>query len=242
MPSIVMPQTRDLLSNCNSYNSAINFRSHSLRYQSLYQAFDHSTKIRASMSGYFISLDGIDGCGKSTQIRMLVEWLAKLEQPVVAVREPGGTKLGESLREILLHRTEVPLCGIAEMLLYMASRAQLVQEMILPAIAENKWVISDRFLLANVVYQSSLGVLSPEQIWGVGEIATAGRMPDLTFVLGSQRDRLESRGIEYMQTVRQAFQTQALKLGNSVVIIDAQQPIEAVHQAIIGEITRRFLA
>jgi dTMP kinase len=138
-------------------------------------------------------------------------------------------------------------------LLYMASRAQLVQEMILPAIAENKWVISDRFLLANVVYQSSLGVLSPEQIWGVGEIATAGRMPDLTFVLdmnpecafqrmGSQRDRLESRGIEYMQTVRQAFQTQALKLGNSVVIIDAQQPIEAVHQAIIGEITRRFLA
>lgn len=195
-------------------------------------------------NGLFLSIDGIDGCGKSTQIELLTHWLQQeLGQEVTLVRDPGGTKLGESLREILLHREEIPLDMTAEMLLYMASRAQLVAEIIGPALAAGKTVLSDRFLLANVVYQGSAGGLDPKSIWAIGDIATGGRAPDQTFVLdvdantAKQRmsgkpDRLESRGLDYMTRVREGFLDQAKRLGESVSVIDANQTVEKVHDEI----------
>ena len=195
------------------------------------------------MPGVFISLDGVDGGGKSTQVRLLAEYLQTLGHEVMTFRDPGGTKLGEALREILLHRQEIPLTGTAEMLLYMASRAELVAECIRPALESGKTVITDRFLLANVVYQGCAGGLDPIQLWQVGEIATGGLQPDLTIVLDidvdkalgrieRDFDRLESRGVEYMEKVRRGFLEQVSHLGARAVVINANAEIEAVQTQI----------
>src|SRR6516225_4604683 len=113
-------------------------------------------------SGLFLSLDGLDGAGKSTQGRLLGDWLRAEGHAVVTCVDPGGTPIGERIRELLLHREMTLPC---EALLFMASRAQLVAEVIRPALESGKTVISDRFLLANVVYQGHAGGLDPEQLW-----------------------------------------------------------------------------
>lgn len=195
------------------------------------------------MPGFFISLDGVDGGGKSTQVRLLAEYLQTRGHDVLTFRDPGGTKLGEALREILLHRQEIPLTGTAEMLLYMASRAELVAESIRPALESGKTVVTDRFLLANVVYQGCAGGLDPSQLWQVGAIATGGLQPDLTIVLDIaveqalgriERgfDRLESRGTEYMENVRRGFLEQIAHLGSRAVVVDANAGIEMVQTRI----------
>ncbi len=201
------------------------------------------------MAGLFISLDGVDGSGKSTQIRMLCDWLQSRGEQTLSLRDPGATRLGEALRDILLHRQEIPLTMTAEMLLYMASRAQLVEEVIRPALELGTIVICDRFLLANVVYQGSAGGLDVEAIWRVGEIATRGLLPDITFVLDVDvttalaridrgLDRLESRGTAYMQLVRDGFLHQAKRLGDKAAIIDASQSAEDIHSNIIAAFTQ----
>jgi dTMP kinase len=169
-------------------------------------------------AGCLISLDGPDGAGKSTQVARLVEWLQTQGLSVVACRDPGGTSLGNRLRGLLLDHAEahVPIGMRTEMLMYMASRAQLVEEVIRPALAAGKVVVSDRYLLANVVYQGHAGGLDPADIWSVGMIATGGLLPDLTLVLdvdpetatsrvGMPRDRMEARGAEYHRRVRAGF-------------------------------------
>ena len=108
----------------------------------------------------FITLDGIDGGGKSTQIELLANWLASQGHSVQTHRDPGSTKLGTAVREILLHREDIPLANTTEMLLYMAARAQLVAENIRPALESGVTIVCDRFLLANVVYQGSAGGLT----------------------------------------------------------------------------------
>src|SRR5687767_14839699 len=110
----------------------------------------------------FISLDGLDGTGKSTQCRMLAEWLAARKVPVTACAEPGGTALGLELRKLLLFGGQFDMKTKAEAMLFMASRAQLVEEVINPALTRGEVVVSDRFLLANVVYQGHAGGLNPE--------------------------------------------------------------------------------
>ena len=201
------------------------------------------------MPGLFISLDGVDGAGKSTQVDLLRKWFEDQDREVVSIRDPGGTKLGEALREILLHRQEISLSMTAEMLLYMASRAELVSEVIRPALAANQVVIADRFLLANVVYQGCAGGLDVDQIWQVGAIATGGLQPDLTFVLdlpvevALQRidrglDRLESRGIGYMTRVRDGFLSESQRLGDQVYVVDASVSPQAIHTQLLAAIAR----
>ena len=200
------------------------------------------------MAGFFISLDGIDGGGKSTQIKLLKAWFESLGRKVVTLRDPGGTTLGESLREILLHRQEIPLGMRAEMLLYMASRAELVEQVIQPALEAGNVVIADRYLLANVVYQGVAGKLGAELVWQVGQVATGGLMPNLTFILdldietSRQRiqgnlDRLESRGAEYMASVREGFLQQAKRPNIHAVVIDARRSIQEIHTQIISAIS-----
>src|SRR5438093_8178712 len=130
----------------------------------------------------FISLDGLDGTGKSTQCRLLAEWLRKQGQEVVECADPGGTPVGDAIRDLLLgrrHDMSLP----CEALLFMASRAQLTAEVIRPALAAGRTVLCDRFLLANVVYQGHAGGLEVERLWDLGRFATGGLEPDLTLVL-----------------------------------------------------------
>src|SRR6266702_4521979 len=116
----------------------------------------------------FLSLDGLDGTGKSTQCRLLVEWLTSQKVPVTSCTDPGGTALGQQLRQILLFGREHRIAATTEAMLFMASRAQLVDEVIRPALERGDVVISDRFTLANVVYQGHAGGLNPNELWTVG--------------------------------------------------------------------------
>src|SRR5262245_7926392 len=131
----------------------------------------------------FISLDGLDGGGKSTQCRLLAQWLRARGIEVVQCADPGGTAVGDQLRGLLLDHHRWPMSVACEALLFMASRAQLTAEIIRPALDAGRVVISDRFLLANVVYQGHAGGLDPAQLHAVARLATSGIEPDLTFVL-----------------------------------------------------------
>ncbi len=166
--------------------------------------------------GCFLVLDGPDGGGKTTQAARLAAWLRGLGHDVVTCRDPGGTALGDRLRAILLDRDSVPISIRSEMLLFMASRAQLVEEVIAPALAAGRIVVSDRYLLANIVYQGSAGGLQEEEIALVGMVATSGLLPDLTLVLdiapsaaqariGPGRDRIEDRPLFYRERVRAGY-------------------------------------
>jgi dTMP kinase len=202
----------------------------------------------------FFSFDGVDGVGKSTQIRLFADWLSGQGRTVVTCRDPGGTPLGERLRALLLDHHDVPIDRRAEMLLYMASRAQLVAEVIRPALAAGSAVISDRYLLANVVYQAHAlsgagGHLAPDDVWRVGEVATGGLLPHLVFLLDMpadkaaariQRspDRMESRGTGYLERVRQGFLAEAGRFPHNIAIINADQPIEAIHAEVIAAASR----
>lgn len=191
----------------------------------------------------FFSFDGIDGVGKSTQMERFTDLLREHGHDVVTCRDPGSTRLGEVIRDIVLSDFETPIDGRSEMLLYMAARAQLVQEFIKPALAAGKTVVSDRFLLANVVYQGHAGGLDVDDLWQVGHVATEGVEPDLTFLLdmsieaadarmGEERDRMESRGNEYRERLRKGFLSEAKRHPRQIVVIDASGSVEEVAAAI----------
>jgi dTMP kinase len=198
--------------------------------------------------GLFFSLDGLDGSGKSTQCRLLADNLRARGLRVTTCVDPGGTTLGTQLREILLHR-RADMAPACEALLFMASRAQLVSEVIRPSLDATRIVISDRYLLANVVYQGHAGGLDPEQLWQAGTLSTGGIEPDLTLVLdlpvetaaarrGRPADRVESRGVEYLSRVRSGYLLEAERHRNRMCVINADQPPEEVFKAICREIEK----
>jgi dTMP kinase len=198
----------------------------------------------------FFSFDGIDGTGKSTQLELFADSLRRSGYSVLTCRDPGGTELGERLREILLHRDEIPLSGRAEMLLYMASRAQLVEQVIRPALSDGRIVVSDRFLLANVVYQGYAGGMDIDDLWRVGGVAIGGVQPDLAVVLDMsveaaarricrQPDRMESRGLAFMERVRQGFLTEAAQR-TDVVVVDADRDVASVQADIQTMVRSRW--
>ncbi|MCA9238641.1 MAG: dTMP kinase [Planctomycetales bacterium] len=189
----------------------------------------------------FFSFDGIDGVGKSTQVDLFCQWLSEQGRKVCRCRDPGSTPLGDRVREILLHSSvDTPIAPRSEMLLYMAARAQLVEEVIGPALARGEWVVSDRYLLANVVYQGHAGGLSPEVIAQVGEVAVAGVYPDCVILLdldpasAAERidgpgDRMESRGDAYRVRLRAGYLKEAQADPARIHVVDASQTIEKVH-------------
>ena len=195
----------------------------------------------------FISLDGLDGTGKSTQCRLLADWLRGGGHAVTTCIDPGGTPLGAQLRSLLLnHRPEID--RMCETLLFMASRAQLLAEVIRPALASGRIVISDRFLLANVVYQGHAGGLDVESLWEVGRFAAGGLEPDLTIVLdlppeqaASRRDRpadrIEGRDSAYHARLRQGFLTEASRRPERIRVVDASAPVAVVQEAIRREVS-----
>jgi dTMP kinase len=198
--------------------------------------------------GLFLSLDGPDGAGKSTQLHLLAAWLRGRGQRVTECTDPGGTDLGRRLREILLGY-QGPMAVRCEALLFMASRAQLVEEIIRPALAVGNIVLSDRFLLANVVYQGHAGGLDPAELWQLGRFSTSGLEPDLTLLLDvplaqslsrrkEQADRLESRGTEFHDKVRAGFLTEAQRDPGRIRVIDGAASLEEVQEALREEVKR----
>ena len=207
---------------------------------------DHSRNVEL---GLFVALDGPDGGGKSTQAARLVDWLHDRGRAVVACRDPGGTAVGDRLREILLDHRTAGLTDRAEMLMFMASRAQLVEEVIRPALGAGKVVVSDRYLLANVVYQGEAGGLPVEEIWRVGLAATGGLLPDLTLLIdippdlarlrvGGPRDRMEDRTEASRARVRAGFLRAAETYPKPIVVVDGSQDVEAVAGRLRSEVAR----
>ncbi len=190
----------------------------------------------------FFSFDGIDGAGKTTQIERFAKWLTRRGHEVTVYRDPGSTELSERIRAILLDKTGIPISAEAEMMLYMTARTQLLRESIMPDLANGKTVIVDRYVLATLAYQGHAGDVSLDAIRSVGDFATDGNYPVLTFVLDldpkvsharrdREPDRMEARGLEYLATVRQGFLIEA-ESNDSICVIDASQPIDDVEQAI----------
>ncbi len=208
--------------------------------------------MRSSNQTMFFSIDGGDGTGKSTQGKLFCEWLRELGHDVVTCRDPGSTPLGEKIRGLLLDHHDLEIHRRSEMLLYMAARTQLVEQIIRPALQQGKTVVSDRYLLANVVYQGHGGGLDVETLWQLGQIATDGLMPDLTLVLDvpadvsagrltGQLDRMEQQGDAFHGRVREGFLVEAKRRPNEIVIIDAAGPIDEV-QAAIRQAAKRAMA
>jgi dTMP kinase len=192
----------------------------------------------------FFSFDGIDGTGKTTQIRLFCDALRAHGLNVVTCRDPGSTRLGEQIRELLLNSdADSPIGRRTEMLLYMAARAQLVDEVIKPALEAGKTVVCDRYLMANVVYQAHAGGLNPEDVRKVGQVATTGLLPDCVFLLDMDPeaatnrlnrplDRMESQGCEYNRKLRDGFLTEAERIENRAHVINADRPIDTVQSDI----------
>lgn len=194
--------------------------------------------------GIFICLEGGDGTGKTTQAERLASRLREEGRHVVLCRDPGGTALGEEIRAILLHRREIVVCATAEMLLYMAARAQLTEEVIRPALADGGIVVSDRFLTSNLAYQGYAGGLDVEKLRQVGLLAVGGLLPDISIVLDMPAreavaridrglDRLESRGIEYLERVRDGFLQEACRFANRFTVVRADRTPDEVHEAVM---------
>ncbi len=199
----------------------------------------------------FISLDGIDGVGKSTQTAQLLQYLTDQGHDVISVRDPGSTEIGARLRAILLD-SELVMHRRTEAMLFMASRCEMIETTIRPALEHGKTVVSDRFLLANVVYQSIGGDVSAEQLWERGRWANGGLQPDLTLLLDmpataamkrldGPADRMESRGLQYMESVRQAFLQQLPSASGRTAVINADQDANAVTAEMLA-VVAEFLA
>ena len=193
--------------------------------------------------GKFITFEGSEGCGKSTQSRALVEHLTAKGFPVKLVREPGGVVISEKVREILLDRKNTQMNMECETLLYMAARAQLVEEVIIPELARGAVLVCDRFLDSTVAYQGYGGGVPVETIRAMGLFATKGIVPDLTFFLdlpteeglrrrGTDRDRIEERSMEYHERVRAGYHRIAAGEPGRVVIIDGSRSREENFAAI----------
>jgi dTMP kinase len=184
------------------------------------------------MKGLFIAFEGSDGCGKSTQIRYLTEYLAELGLDVVQTREPGGSPIAEKIREVILDCANTGMAALTEALLYAAARAEHVRQVIKPALEAGKIVLCDRFVDSSIAYQGFGRSLGAKTVWRINEPAVDGCMPDVTVFMNvpperafarmnenKQYDRLESEDMSFHQRVYEAYIELSKKPG--VIVIDA---------------------
>ena len=202
------------------------------------------------MKGLFITLDGPEGSGKSTQARWLIQTLRKRGYRVVFVRDPGSTALGQALRRVLLHTT-APLSAMAEALLFIGGRVQLVEEKITPALKQGKVVICDRFHDATVVYQGYAGGLDVPWLDKLGRQAIRNVMPQLTLLLDlpvekgfarlkRSHDRMEKKAVAFHRRVRNGYRAFARRNAGRMVVIDAARPPLAVRKKIERVVLKRL--
>ncbi len=214
------------------------------------------------LAGKFIVFDGLDGCGKTTQLDLLQARLIAAGVAVVRMREPGSTRVGEHIRELLLSSKGDDLTMRTEMLLYMASRAQMVQESLKPALAGGNCVLSDRYTSSTLAYQGSAGGLPEEEILTVARIATQNIQPDLTIILdlptekaadrmtaktsgqrrqpGLFQDRIEQRDLAYHAAVRDGFLQQVAKFPQRYTQISAIGTRSAIEATVVTRLVDFF--
>jgi len=204
----------------------------------------------SSNNAKFITFEGIDGCGKSTQAKLLLEYMNKSGVETVLVREPGGTNISESIREILLHSSSGQMGDRTESLLMTASRAQLTQEVIIPNMDQGKFVIADRYSDSTLAYQGGGRNLDIEWLIKLNNYATFTLLPDITFFvdirseealrrLDSNKDRIEGEGIEFQARVRKTYHELAERFNDRYVILDGYGEIDDIHQKVLNEMIRR---
>ena len=196
-------------------------------------------------------MEGPDGSGKSTQIELLKKYFEDKGIECVITREPGGTRISEAVRGIILNKDYTEMDYMTELLLYASARAQLVSEVILPALEEGKCVISDRFVDSSAVYQGIARGLGVETVYEINKYATRNRFPDKTFLLdlpaevGIARkkdqkdlDRMELEKLSFHEKVAQGYREMADRDSERIVRIDATKNVEEIHEIIISEVSR----
>ncbi len=201
------------------------------------------SKFTEKLRGRFLVIDGPDGAGKSTQLKLLAEYLRGKGLDVLTTRDPGGTPIGEEIRRILLDNSHAEMTVGSEILLYMASRTQLMGQVIAPALQTGTCVLCDRWVSATVAYQVAEGKATAEEILSLYDLALKGIRPDLTLLLdvpaemglsrvSEEPDRIEAKGLDYHKKVRQLFLKQAElqhpDLPKVAAIIDAVGNIDDV--------------
>ena len=200
------------------------------------------------MSGLFISFEGIDGCGKSTQADLLRSYLESKGEQVELLREPGGTALSEQIREILLNPNNDKMDPSTELILLSASRAQLTREIIIPALERGNVVICDRYADSTLAYQGYGRVINLEWLEKLNAFATAGLKPDITLLVdlpvdealnrmqSKSFDRIEMEGIEFLEKVRSGYLELTDRFSKRYFMIDGMETIEEMSKKIINKI------
>jgi len=207
----------------------------------------------------FISFEGVEGSGKTTQVEMLHSFLVDMRISVLKTREPGGTALGDRLRPILLEHSDVPVSPFAELFLYAAARAQLVKEMIAPALDHHTAVISDRYVDSTIAYQGYARGIDIALIERLNQSVTNGCMPHLTVLLdvdpeiglsrissrplrllGGGRDRLESESLHFHRLVRKGYLLLADRNSDRFFVVNARESKEEIHRRIKHELIHRY--
>lgn len=209
-----------------------------------------------SKKGVFITFEGCEGCGKTTQIGLLSERLQKANKEILVTREPGGTTVGEMVRNILIGSGDISrMCPETELLLFAACRAQLVREILIPELNKGKFILCDRFLDSTTVYQGIARQLAQGPVKAINDFAVGDLMPDLTIVLdipseesrlrvqrrvNSVPDRIEKESIDFYAAVREGYLYLAKELPERLVLIDGSKGVKEVSQAIWEAVETRF--
>jgi dTMP kinase len=204
--------------------------------------------LKDKLRGRFIVLDGPDGCGKSTQAKLLARWLQEQGVKTGCYRDPGDTAIGEKIREILLSPEHTAMSTRTELLLYMAARAQLWAEKMAPALHENRCIVLDRWLSSTCAYQGHAGGFGIDKVIKIATDCLERVWPDLTVILDvdletasrrlkRQLDRMEAKGDGYHQKVREGF-LELARQQESFHVVDAAGDVETVHKNVIEEVEK----
>lgn len=203
---------------------------------------------KASGRGRFVVFEGLDGCGKSTQARRAARALGRRGRQVLLCRDPGGTAIGERIRRLLLDRRYREMTAETELMLYMASRAQLLRQVVTPALASGTIVITDRFVLSSLIYQTVSGAVSESAARSVARVVLGNVTPDLQIIfdvpvhvaMARRRrplDRMERKGRAFLERVRQGYLAAAHR-EPATVLLSGAPPAGQVHQRVMEELER----